>query len=209
MKIGLLATHGVGKTTLCHYMVYYFGQQGIKCEFLPEVAREAVRLGLPINENTTLESQNSIQSLQTKLETEYEGKVSRGELDHFVCDRTRPDNYAYALYKFGNDAKDLMYDNIMRWLETNPYDIMIKIPLWNADKEITDDKIRSKNKQFQKDIDGIIDGIIIEMGLNVKRMPASIFTAHRHIQPVLIQGYLDRTFYADGWERKGNLVVPK
>jgi hypothetical protein len=193
-KIGFLATHGVGKTGLCHYTAFYFKQLGINADFLPEIAREAKRLGLPINQETTLEAQEAIQNLQTAWELAFDARSAAGEFKHYACDRTRFDNYAYPRLKFGKKATAGMYDAIMEYNETHPYDILIKIPLWNIDKKITPDGIRDEDKQFQIDIDHTIDEIMKEAGLEYNIIPAKIFQMDRIPQTLSLMGYFDEKF---------------
>ena len=59
-KIGLLSTHGTGKTALAHALVGEFKKRGYKTKVISEVATSLFEKGVPINENTTLPAQLSI-----------------------------------------------------------------------------------------------------------------------------------------------------
>ena len=193
-KIGFLGTHGVGKTGLCHFTVFYFKQLDKKCDVLPEIAREAVRLGLPINEKTTLEAQEAIQNLQTAWELSYDARSSAGEFEHYACDRTKFCNYAYPRYRFGKKATEKMYDSIMKYVEEHPYDLLLKISLWNAWKEISNDGIRSLDKKFQIDIDRVVDEVLNEAGVEYHIIPPETFRMDRLNQIIYLINYFDEKF---------------
>lgn len=193
-KIGFLATHGVGKTGLCHYTVFYFKQLHINCEMVPEIAREAVRLGLPINENTTLDAQEAIQNLQKSWELSYDARSRAGEFKHYACDRTLFCNYAYPRLRFGKKATERIYDSMMQFNEKHPYDMLLKVPLWNIDKEIIPNGPRSLDKQFQIDIDSNIDEIMQESGVAYDIIPDKILQMDRIPQTIALINYFDEKF---------------
>ena len=48
-KIGLVSTHGTGKSTLAALIAGLLKSRNIEAKYLEEVATEAKELGLPIN----------------------------------------------------------------------------------------------------------------------------------------------------------------
>ena len=204
-KYAFIATHGVGKTATASYMDFYFRQMSQIPELIPEVAREAKAKGLPINEKTTLRAQEAMQYLQRGHEISAQERLLNGEIQHIICDRAVIDNYVYALYKFGQKAKDKMYDSVMQWMQENPYKNIFKIPLWNEDKELTDDGVRSLNKQFQIDIDTLLDDVLEESGIKYNIIPRGIYTIDTNANPDLQTANL-RSYFDD---ELGIIRIPK
>jgi len=104
-KIGIIGTHGTGKTTICHDLVSALKKQDKNAEFLGEIAREAERVGFKLNQDTTLGAQKWILYTQMAREEEFENS---GKTDYLVCDRCF-DNYIYLLLKFGKDPHFVFY----------------------------------------------------------------------------------------------------
>ena len=67
-KIGLTSTHGTGKTSLRFDVAGALSKRGIKTIDVREVATLATHLGIPINQETTLEAQAWILHKQCTLE---------------------------------------------------------------------------------------------------------------------------------------------
>ena len=90
MKIALIGTHGVGKTTLCFELAALLKRRHYDVEVVREVAR---RCPLPINEETTAAAQEWI--LHTQIAWEIEECASH---ELVLCDRSALDNYCYMVH---------------------------------------------------------------------------------------------------------------
>jgi nicotinamide riboside kinase len=139
VKIALIGTHGTGKTTLSHELVAKLKKKGINAEFLGEVARDCP---FPINEKTTVKSQEWILFNQYLREIEMEYKV-----DVLVGDRSIVDPYVYYVHKFGRT----------NWLENfvkekaQDYKFLFKVPV--NGQYLIKDGMRATNPNFQREID--------------------------------------------------------
>lgn len=156
-KIGIMGTHGTGKTTLAFDLALKYKKENpsLNVRMMAEVARKCP---YPINEATTQRSQRWIWAAQ--MVAELEGMKN----DILVCDRTILDNLAYSkflgfdhiLYDFMEVSVGWMltYEKIY-WLRPN-------------DKFVcADDKVRSVDIHFQKNIDQILAGWIKKFDINV------------------------------------------
>lgn len=92
MKLALIGTHGVGKTTLAFEICAQLKIAGHSVELVTEIARKSP---FPVNESTTLESQLWILHQQIATELEMGPRAQ-----YVVCDRAVIDNYAYLSNKF-------------------------------------------------------------------------------------------------------------
>ncbi len=193
-KYAVIGTHGVGKTSIVSYLDFYFRQQSQIPEVIPEAARYAIKLGIPINEHTTLAAQQSMQDIQKANEMDATKRLYTNKINHIVCDRSILDNYVYALYRFDKDAKDKMYDNVMRWMSDYPYKHLFKMPLWNVFSVITNDTVRSCDKQFQIDIDYLLEDILSESGIEYYTIPTKLFNLSVDDQTTELRRYFDDKF---------------
>ncbi|MGC1292445.1 MAG: hypothetical protein WA855_14295, partial [Candidatus Acidiferrales bacterium] len=80
MKLALIGTHGVGKTTIAYEVCSLVKRAGQNVELVSEVAR---RSPFPVNAGTTLEEQLWI--LHTQIAAELEAGRNGA---HAVCDRS-------------------------------------------------------------------------------------------------------------------------
>jgi len=155
MKVALIGTHGVGKTTLCYELAARLKRRNVDLEMVREVAR---RCPLPINQETTLAAQEWILHTQVALELE---AAARHEM--VVCDRSALDNYCYLVHAAGSqDAWERMLD---RWLPT--YDLMVHVPVWSRP---TFDGVRAVDPGFQEQIELLLDGMVAVRGLRPLRL---------------------------------------
>ncbi len=90
-KIGLLSTHGTGKTALVYSIAGELKRRGIKVRPISEIATRARESGIPINQETTLAAQAWILHCQCQMELEAEMLG----YEVVICDRTVLDNYVY------------------------------------------------------------------------------------------------------------------
>lgn len=156
-KIGIVGTHGTGKTTLAFDLALKYKRENpsLNVKMIAEVARQCP---YPINEATTRRSQRWIWAAQ--MVAELEGMKN----DVLVCDRTLLDNLAYS--------KKLGFDHILddflkisiRWMPTYEKVYWLRP---NINFVCADDNVRSTDIDFQKQIDQILAGWIKEFDINV------------------------------------------
>lgn len=127
MKIALVGTHGVGKTTL-GISIYHFFQRKMSVKFSTGIPREIINRGFKLGKDATLASY--IEYIVAQLSALSEAD----KFDLFISDRSILDTYAYALVnkKRGNS---LISDTELRllqlvWeLERERYDLFIYLPI--------------------------------------------------------------------------------
>ncbi len=156
MKIALVGTHGVGKTTLCFELAARLKRRDVDVEMVREVAR---RCPLPINRETSAQAQAWILHEQMAAEIE---ACARHEL--VICDRSVLDNYCYLLYAAG--PQEAWEPLLAAWLPT--YDLLVKVPLWTAPRW---DGVRDTDLAFQRDIDALLDQQLAARRLDPLRLP--------------------------------------
>lgn len=156
MKAAFIGTHGVGKTTLAYGLAMRLKQLGASVGFLEEVAR---RCPFPINEDTSLEAQTWILMETIRREIEL-AKI----YEDVVCDRSVVDNYCYL--EFGMGRRQALFDLVRYWADT--YDLLVKVPVRQG--LLQDDGTRSTDRAFQSAIDETLDGLVIELGLEVREL---------------------------------------
>ncbi len=155
MKIALIGTHGVGKTTLCFDLAARLKRLDRGVHLVTEVARECP---LPINRDTTLDAQTWILHAQCAREIE---AAAKGDI--VVCDRSVLDNYAYLVHALGRRPELDAW--IARWCST--YAGLFKVPLWQKPRF---DGTRDTDLAFQSEIDATIDRLVDEFGVSVQRL---------------------------------------
>ena len=148
MKLALIGTHGVGKTTLAYEICSLLKKADHNVELVTEVAR---RSPFPVNEATTLESQLWILHAQIASELDAAARAP-----HVICDRSVLDNYCYLVNKFGRQPQ------LERWLEwwMGSYSLLVGVPPL-ADG-IPPDGFRSENLEFQQRIHDVLVGMLEE-----------------------------------------------
>lgn len=140
-KIGIMGTHGTGKTTLAMRMASdeKTAYPHLTVTLLPEVARAAPGV---LNEEATLKTQKWIHYTQYTREIENE----KGS-DVLVCDRTILDSLCYS-YVLGYErfVRDSM-KNAINWLKTEYTELYLR----TGDKPY-DDGVRSADTRFAKNV---------------------------------------------------------
>lgn len=143
MKIAIIGTHGVGKTTLAHMVAAYAMRNGKNTTIISEVVRDCP---FPINEKSSIEGGYWIASEQIAREL----KAQAQNYSVIICDRSAIDPVMYLLaHDFENDCR-ILYEYCSCWMHT--YDAIIWV---RPDKEsiIMSDGFRDTNPTFQKEID--------------------------------------------------------
>jgi len=148
VKIALIGTHGVGKTTLAYEICSLLKKADHNVELVTEVAR---RSPFPVNEATTLDGQLWILHAQIAAELDAAARAP-----HVICDRSVLDNYCYLVNKFGRQAQ------LESWLEwwMGTYTLLVAVPPM-ADG-IPPDGFRSENLEFQHRIHDLIEQMLDE-----------------------------------------------
>jgi len=173
MKIAFLGTHGTGKTTLAHELVSKLKKQGVDAGFLSEVAR---RCPFPLNEDATKKSQ--IWIILNQIIAEMESEERCGTL---VCDRSVLDGYCYYVNKFGRSP--VLEALVKEHLKT--YTKLIRVPI--REGLLREDKVRSTNVKFQRDVDMQFDRFIeiLDLGDRVQRIKKEKLSDEEIVERVL------------------------
>jgi hypothetical protein len=135
LKLALIGTHGVGKTTLAFETCSLLKKADYNVELVTEVARSSP---FPVNEGTTLEGQLWI--LHTQIAAELD---AAHRAPHVICDRSVLDNYCYLANKFGRQRQ--LESWLIWWMET--YSLLVGVP--PMIDGIPPDGFRSENLEFQ------------------------------------------------------------
>ena len=159
MKVAVTGSHGVGKSTLINDILNYLNREaGLSRSFklLEETPRQAFKLGFPINENNTPETQLWIFAKQLEMEL-----VAN---DDYIVYKCYVDLLAYALHFF-KERQDLI--NTLKDISSraaNKYDLVIYLP--TGEFPIEDDGVRSTDTDFQERVDKLVLKILVEFGIN-------------------------------------------
>ncbi|MGB6199029.1 MAG: AAA family ATPase [Candidatus Acidiferrales bacterium] len=148
MKLALIGTHGVGKTTLAYEICSLLKKADYNVELVTEVAR---RSPLPVNEATTLEGQLWILHAQIAAEIEAAARAP-----HVICDRSALDNYCYLVNKFGRQPQ--LEQWLAWWMDS--YSLLVAVPPMSDG--IPADGFRSENVEFQHRIHDVLAGMLKE-----------------------------------------------
>jgi len=156
VKIAFIGTHGVGKTTLCYDLGAILKRRGLNVDLVKEVARLSP---LPINRQTSLEAQLWILTTQVAEEIR-----SAAHHEVVVCDRSVLDNYAYLVFAAGKQR--WLEPFVNRWMRS--YDILFKVPISGA---ASADGVRDTDEFFMRQIDRLVDELVLDRGLTCDRLP--------------------------------------
>ncbi len=158
MKIALIGSHGVGKTTLCFELAAALKRRSADVEMVREVAR---RCPLPINQETTVAAQSWI--LHTQISWEIEAAANH---DVVLCDRSVLDNYCYLVQATGTlRAWEQFLDH---WIPT--YDLLVHVPV---SENPSYDGVRAVDPGFQDTVETLLEGMISARALRPLRLDAS------------------------------------
>ncbi len=146
VKLALIGTHGVGKTTLAFETCSLLKKAGYNVELVTEIARQS---HFPVNAETTLDAQLWILHAQIAAELDAARRAP-----HVICDRAVLDNYCYLANKFGRQPQ--LEPWLAWWMET--YSILIGVPA--VAEGITPDGFRSEDRVFQLRIETILNELL-------------------------------------------------
>ncbi len=148
MKLALIGTHGVGKTTLAFDLCSRLKKAHQDVELVAEVVRSSP---FPVNETTTLEGQLWI--LHTQVASELD---AARRAHNVICDRALLDNYCYLANKFGRQSQ--LESWINWWMGT--YELLVGVPPF--EQGILPDGFRSQNLEFQQRIHDLLRRFLIQ-----------------------------------------------
>jgi nicotinamide riboside kinase len=157
LKLALIGTHGVGKTTLAYELCSLLKKSHHNVELVTEVARQSP---FPVNAATTLEGQLWILHAQIAAELEASRRAA-----HVITDRSVLDNYCYLVNKFGQQPQ---LESWLAWW-MNTYDILVGVPPFSA--EIAADGFRSEDGAFQKRIHQLLVELLSSTPFDRLRAP--------------------------------------
>lgn len=145
-KIGLASSHFTGKTSLAASTEGLLKERGVEAGYLHEKSTYAKELGLPINEDTTLEAQLWILHRQFANELRYSKPRPNGpNYEVIICDRG-VDNYCYLEHNLGKNqyALDMTLSHAKRF----PYNRIYFLPV--VSRELAEGAgTRSLDPEFQ------------------------------------------------------------
>jgi hypothetical protein len=149
LKIALIGTHGVGKTTLAYEICSLLKKAGHNVELVTAVAR---RSPFPTDEATTIEGQLWILHAQIARELD-----AAAHAPHLICDRAVLDNYCYLVNKFGRQPQ---LENWLNWWMKS-YSLIVSVP--PMAEGIPPDGFRAENVEFQLRIHDLIGDTLAEL----------------------------------------------
>lgn len=157
MKLALIGTHGVGKTTLAYEICSLLKKAGQNVELVTEVARQS---HFPVNAATTLEGQLWILHAQIAAELEAARRAP-----HVIADRAVLDNYCYLVNKFGRQPQLEAW--LAWWMDT--YSLLVGVP--PIEGGIQPDGFRSEDRAFQQRIHELLVELLASAPFDRLRTP--------------------------------------
>jgi thymidylate kinase len=158
LKLALIGTHGVGKTTLVYEVCSLLKKAHHNVELVTEVARQSP---FPVNAETTLSGQLWILHAQiaAELETSLHAPI-------VITDRAVLDNYCYLVNKFGRQPQ------LEAWLDwwMASYSLLVGVP--PVKEAIPRDGFRSEDRAFQLRIHELLIELLASPPFN--NLPARV-----------------------------------
>jgi thymidylate kinase len=142
MKIAIIGTHGVGKTTLAHILASYSMKKGMSTFVVSEVVRDCP---FPINDESCVDGGYWIVAEQ--VSRELSAKANRYEV--IICDRSSIDPVMYLNARDFSQPYNDLFEFANKWMQT--YDIILYVK--PSKEEIRGDGFRDTNKRFQEKVD--------------------------------------------------------
>jgi len=175
MKLAFVGSFSTGKTTLATLFAKEWDYP-----LLPEVAREVVELGFPLDQNATAETETLIFLKQWRAESTH---------DHFVADRSVYDVLAYADWVMEQDRPFRKEDhlwNVAREIATDDlrarYDHVFYLPV---EFPIVLDGLRPDNPGFQADIDDRIRRLLLSADVAYDTLSGTIEERQAQVRAVV------------------------
>ena len=174
MKIAFVGSFSTGKTTLANLFAREWGYP-----LLPEVAREVVALGFPLDQSATAETETLIFLKQWRAE------ASHG---HFVADRSIYDVLAYADWVMEHNDPGRKENHL--WYESREialldlrarYDSVFYLPI---EFPIVLDGLRPDDTAFQADIDRRIRDLLEQEDVTFHSLSGSVEDRQEQVRKV-------------------------
>ena len=178
MKIAFVGSFSTGKTTLANLFAREWDYP-----LLPEVAREVVALGFPLDQSATAETETLIFLKQWRAEESHE---------HFVADRSIYDVLAYADWVMEHQDGERKENHL--WYESREiatfdlrsrYDHVFYLPI---EFPIVLDGLRPDNPDFQADIDRRIVGLLEGADVGFTTLTGTIAERQAEVRQVVRTG---------------------
>ena len=164
LKLALIGTHGVGKTTLAYEICSLLKKAHFNVELVTEVARQSP---FPVNAATTIEGQLWILHAQIAAELDAARRAP-----HVVTDRAVLDNYCYLVNKFGRQPQ--LESWLRWWMDT--YTFLVGVP--PIETHIPPDGFRSEDRAFQRRIHELLIDLLGATAFNNLRAPVMWLNPH-------------------------------
>lgn len=167
MKICLIGTHGVGKTTLLNALKQRLPQYAFKREVVRRLLERNPQI--KINERGNYESQNAFIDACIESLSHDDAYISdRGIIDYlaYSCHLRQHDNMTQEQY-------DALFHKCESFLRINDDIVYFYIPI---EFGIDDDGTRPVDVTYQREIDDIIKMMIIQFGINVYELRGDVET---------------------------------
>ncbi len=175
MKVAFVGSFSTGKTTLANLFAKEWDYP-----LLPEVAREVVELGFPLDQSATAETETLIFLKQWRAETSH---------DRFVADRSVYDVLAYADWVMEHERAPRKEDHL--WIEARQialmdlrarYDYVFYLPI---EFPIVLDGLRPDDNAFQADIDRRIRRLLDSSDVAYDTLTGSVDDRQRRVRAVV------------------------
>ncbi len=172
MKIAFVGSFSTGKTTLANLFAREWD-----VPLLPEVAREVVQLGFPLDQSATAETETLIFLKQWRAEAVHE---------RFVADRSVYDVLAYADWVMEHNDPTRKENHL--WYESREiatmdlrsrYDHVFYLPI---EFPIVLDGLRPDDTGFQADIDGRIRALLESEDVAYETLTGSVEARRDHVR---------------------------
>jgi len=183
MKIAFVGSFSTGKTTLANLFAREWDYP-----LLPEVAREVVALGFPLDQSATAETETLIFLKQWRAETTHE---------RFVADRSIYDVLAYADWVMENQDADRKENHL--WYESREiatmdlrsrYDRVFYLPV---EFPIVLDGLRPDDTGFQADIDRRITGLLKDADVAFHTLTGAVESRQEQVRAAVGNTAVGRT----------------
>src|SRR5438270_968836 len=177
MKIAFVGSFSTGKTTLANLFAREWDYP-----LLPEVAREVVALGFPLDQSATAETETLIFLKQWRAEVSHE---------RFVADRSIYDVLAYADWVMEHNRSERKENHL--WTESRElavldlrarYDHVFYLPV---EFPIVLDGLRPDDAGFQADIDRRIRGLLETHDVPFTTVTGSIDDRQHQVRELVTQ----------------------
>lgn len=174
-KVAFVGSFSTGKTTLANLFAHEWDSP-----LLPEVAREVVALGFPLDQTATAETETLIFLKQWQAEA---------RRPSFVADRSIYDVLAYADWVMENRTTERKEDHLWwaaREIATEDlrarYDHVFYLPI---EFPIVLDGLRPNDTGFQSDIDTRIVSLLLDADVAFERLTGTIEERQEYVRSVV------------------------